>query len=132
MTPKRSAAKIRVLVVDDSAQMVRLLSTFLETLAGIEVVGTASDGIGALQQAESLSPDLILMDLQMPRLGGLEATRQLRKQFPAIRVIIVTSHDTEEARKASLAAGANAYVAKDRLKRDLTVEISHLFGATGP
>jgi two-component system response regulator DesR len=122
--------KLRAVIVDDSAQMVLYLGALLGTMQGVEVVGTATDGSNALLQVEALRPDLVLMDLQMPGMDGLEATRRLRERFPAIAVLVVTGLDTAEARRESLKAGAVGFVSKHRLKQELSAEIARLTGSS--
>ncbi len=119
--------RIQILVVDDSPLALQTTCSFLETQPTIEIVGTARDGRQALEQVETLRPDLVLMDIQMPEMNGLEATRQLRSHSPGTRVILVTSHDTQEARSAALASGAHGFVPKDRLHKELAAEIRRFF-----
>jgi two-component system, NarL family, response regulator LiaR len=104
---------IRVLIVDDHAVVREGLRTFLELQDGIEVVGEASDGSEALEQAEQLEPDVVLMDLVMPRLDGVGAMRQLRERSPQIRVIVLTSFLDDDRLLPAIQAGAAGYLLKD-------------------
>jgi DNA-binding NarL/FixJ family response regulator len=104
---------IRVLIVDDHAVVREGLRTFLELQDGIEVVGEASDGTEALEQAEQLEPDVVLMDLVMPRLDGVGAMRQLRERSPQIRVIVLTSFLDDDRLLPAIQAGASGYLLKD-------------------
>lgn len=105
--------KIRVLIVDDH-QVVRYgLRTFLELQEDIELVGEAGDGISALELVKSLSPDVVLMDLVMPRLDGVEATRQVKATNPGIKVIVLTSFTEDEKVFPAIQAGASSYMLKD-------------------
>jgi NarL family two-component system response regulator LiaR len=104
---------IRVLIVDDHAVVREGLRTFLELQDGIEVVGEASDGTEALEQAEQLEPDVVLMDLVMPRLDGVGAMRQLRERSPQIRVIVLTSFLDDDRLLPAIQAGAAGYLLKD-------------------
>ena len=104
---------IRVLIVDDHAVVREGLRTFLELQDGIEVVGEASDGTEALAQAEQLEPDVVLMDLVMPRLDGVGAMRQLRERSPQIRVIVLTSFLDDDRLLPAIQAGAAGYLLKD-------------------
>jgi DNA-binding NarL/FixJ family response regulator len=104
---------IRVLIVDDHAVVREGLRTFLELQDGIEVVGEAGDGAAALDQAAALSPDVILMDLVMPRLDGVAAMRKLRERSPASRVIVLTSFLDDSRLMPALQAGAAGYLLKD-------------------
>ena len=104
---------IRVLIVDDHAVVREGLRTFLELQDGIEVVGEAADGLQALDQAAALAPDVILMDLVMPRLDGVAAMRKLRERSPASRVIVLTSFLDDSRLMPALQAGAAGYLLKD-------------------
>lgn len=104
---------IRVLIVDDHAVIREGLRTFLELQDGIEVVGEAGDGTEALEQAEQLEPDVVLMDLVMPRLDGVGAMRQLRERSPEMRVIVLTSFLDDDRLLPAIQAGAAGYLLKD-------------------
>ncbi len=104
---------IRVLVVDDHAVVREGLRTFLELQDGIEVVGEAADGEQAVAQATQLEPDVILMDLVMPRLDGIGAMRELRARSTPSRVIVLTSFLDDERLMPALQAGAAGYLLKD-------------------
>ena len=121
---------IRTLLVDDSAVHLLFVRDLLDTQGLVQVVGTATNGSEALNQAGLLAPDLVLMDLQMPCMDGLEATSLLRRQRPDTRIIIMTSAETTTARAAANAHGAHGFVAKDRIHDDLMAEISRVFRLT--
>jgi DNA-binding NarL/FixJ family response regulator len=104
---------IGVLVVDDHAVVREGLRTFLELQDGIAVVGEAGDGEEAVRQAEALRPDVVLMDLVMPRLDGVGAMRELRRRLPAIRVIVLTSFAEDERLLPAIQAGAAGYLLKN-------------------
>ncbi len=105
-------ADIRVLIVDDVEQVRQDLSTFL-TLAGtIEIVGEASNGLEALRLAESLCPQVVLMDIEMPIMDGYEAARQIKTNHPACRVIALTIHAGEAERQNALRVGMDDVIAK--------------------
>jgi NarL family two-component system response regulator LiaR len=104
---------IRVLLVDDHAVVREGLRTFLELQDGIEVVGEAGDGAEGVAAAERLRPDVILMDLVMPRLDGVGAMRELRRRLPSARVIVLTSFTDEEKLLPALQAGAAGYLLKN-------------------
>lgn len=109
---------IRVLVVDDQRLMRDGIASLLGIQAGIEVVGTASNGQEAVEQALALVPDMILMDIRMPVMDGVEATRQVRKSLPRCQVLALTTFDDEESVMAVLRAGAG-YLLKDIPAPDL-------------
>jgi DNA-binding NarL/FixJ family response regulator len=104
---------VRVLLVDDQALFREALATLLGVRADIEVVGEAGDGDEALRRAADLAPDVVLMDLRMPVLDGIAATRRLRAEQPDVRVIALTTFDDDEEVFAALRAGAVGYLLKD-------------------
>ncbi len=118
---------IRILLVDDHAQFVAALARFFSSDPGIQVVGQVNSGFEALQRIAELSPDLVVLDLSMPGLNGLEVTRTL-KSFPnPPRVIILTMYDVPQYREAARAAGADAFVSKRRFGTELLPGIRALF-----
>jgi DNA-binding NarL/FixJ family response regulator len=104
---------IRVLVADDQRVVREGLGTLLGLIAGIEVVGTAADGNEALILASQLRPDVVLMDLRMPRCDGVEATRRIRDEYPSTRVVVLTTYADDESIFGALQAGARGYLTKD-------------------
>jgi DNA-binding NarL/FixJ family response regulator len=104
---------IRVLIADDHAVVRQGLRTFLDLQDDVEVVGEAADGVEAVAAAEAAAPDVILLDLVMPELGGVGALRRLREAVPAARVIVLTSFGEDERLFAALRAGAAGYLLKD-------------------
>ena len=104
---------VRVLVVDDQALFREALGTLLDARPEVEVVGEAGDGHQALERAAALAPDVVLMDLHMPVLDGIGATRRLRVEQPGIRVLALTTFDDDEDVFAALRAGALGYLLKD-------------------
>jgi DNA-binding NarL/FixJ family response regulator len=111
MTP--SGRAVRVLLVDDQPLFREALGVLLGARGGIEVVGEAGDGADALRQVVRLSPDVVLMDLRMPVLDGIAATRRLRAEHPHVRVLALTTFDGDEEVFAALRAGALGYLLKD-------------------
>jgi two-component system, NarL family, response regulator LiaR len=107
------ADTIGVLVVDDHAVVREGLRTFLALQDGIDVVGEAADGEEAVRQAEALRPDVVLMDLVMPRLDGVGAMRELRRRLPSTRVIVLTSFAEDERLLPAIQAGAAGYLLKN-------------------
>jgi len=104
---------IRVLLVDDQEIVRQGLATILKYAPGIEVVGQAGDGMEAVAQAQSVQPDVVLMDLKMPRLGGIPATRRICTELPDTQVIILTTYDTDDLVFEGIKAGAKGYLLKD-------------------
>ncbi len=120
---RSSSGRIRVLIVDDHAVLRQALRLLLEVHQEIEVVGDASNGREALEAAEKLSPDVILMDMVMPGLNGLEATRQIRRRAPKTKVLILTGYMEDEQIVAALRAGASGYVVKKSDAAELVLGI---------
>jgi NarL family two-component system response regulator LiaR len=110
---------IRVLVVDDHAVVREGLRSFLELQDGIEVVGEAADGKEALELARRVGPDVVLMDLVMPNVDGLEAMRRLRQSAPTARVIVLTSFLDEDHLLPAMRAGAAGYLLKNAQPQEL-------------
>ena len=104
--------KIRVLIVDDHTLVRAGIRSLLALVENIEVIGEASDGKEALSKVERLKPDVVLMDLAMPIMGGLEATRRLRRDFPGIKVLALTQYDDSEYVIPVIEAGASGFVTK--------------------
>jgi DNA-binding NarL/FixJ family response regulator len=107
------ADPIRVLIVDDHSVVREGLRAFLELQAGLEVVGEAADGEEAIEAGARLRPDVILMDLVMPQLGGVAAMRRLREQVPGARIIVLTSFLDDDKLLPALRAGAAGYLLKN-------------------
>jgi DNA-binding NarL/FixJ family response regulator len=110
-----SMPTIRVLTVDDHPLIRAGLSAFLRTEAGIEVIAEASNGEEAIERYRDLRPDIVLMDLSMPVMDGLSATRAIIDEFPEGRVIVLTTYDGDEDIHRALEAGARGYLVKDML-----------------
>jgi DNA-binding NarL/FixJ family response regulator len=104
--------KIKVLVADDHTLVRQGIRSLLALTADIEIVGEAADGRQAIEKVRQLAPDVVLMDLAMPKMGGLEATRRIRKEFPATKVIAVTQYDDSEYVVPVIEAGARGFVTK--------------------
>ena len=106
-------ADITVLIVDDQPLMLHALKTFIENEDGVSVAGTAEDGEAAVEAAKALEPDLVLMDIKMPRLNGIEATRKIVSEIPGTRVLALTTFSTLDYVVPALRAGAAGYLVKD-------------------
>lgn len=109
----RQGGAIKVLVVDDHTVVRDGLCSLLNAQEDIKVVGVAADGREALKEAERLHPDVVLMDVAMPRLNGIEATRRFRKVLPSIKVLILSMHQSGEYVHRALEAGAWGYLLKE-------------------
>ena len=114
---------VRILVVDDHSAVRHGLKTLLGGYPGWEVIDEAEDGIEAVDKANSLKPDVILLDVSMPRMDGLEACRRIRKSAPGSEVLIVTQHDSAQMMHEARSAGARGYVVKANVARDLPAAV---------
>jgi len=108
-----AARPIRIVVADDQALFRKALAGLLSQDPRLEVIGQAGDGLTAVQLALELNPDVILMDIRMPGIDGIEATRRILAERPAVQILMLTSFETDRHILHSLQAGANAYVLKD-------------------
>ena len=118
---------IRVLVADDSPTALRSVCDYLEFAGGFEIVGTASDGMNAVQLTSLKKPDLVLLDLSMPRVNGLEAAQQIRLSSPDLRVIIFSELNGLSLGDECRRHGADGFVPKSLLPEGLLMEIQRLF-----
>jgi DNA-binding NarL/FixJ family response regulator len=107
------AERVRVLIVDDHALFRRGLMLVLESEEGIDVVGEAEDGDEAIARAEQLAPDVVLMDVRMPKVSGIEATRRLAETMPSCKIIMLTVSDEEDDLYEAIKAGATGYLLKE-------------------
>jgi DNA-binding NarL/FixJ family response regulator len=116
---KRRVMAIRILLADDHPIVRQGLKTLLEGQSGWEVVGEASDGLEALDKADRLQPDVLVLDVTMPGMNGLETCRLLRQRAPEVEILFVTQHDSPQMMREALDAGARGYVVKSNAARDL-------------
>jgi len=116
-------APIRVMIVDDHGMVRRGLAAYLRNETDIELVGEARDGAEAVEMCEETQPDVILMDLVMPEMGGVAATRAIRKRWPQVQIIALTSFQEKERVQDALQAGAISYLLKNVSGDDLAAAI---------
>jgi DNA-binding NarL/FixJ family response regulator len=124
---ERTVSVIRVLLAEDHTLVRKGLRALLDDEMGIDVVGEAQDGREAVEMAEQLRPDIVLMDITMPALNGLEATRQIKAQSPDARVLVLTRHANEEYIYQVLRAGASGYVVKQAAPAELVMAIQAVY-----
>ena len=115
-----------VLIVEDHTLIREGLRSLLSSHPGLEVIGEAGDGREAIRQVEKLSPVLVLMDLSMPRMGGVEAIGQIKKRWPQMKILALTVNDSEEFVLAALQAGADGYILKDSSHAELIQAIRNV------
>ncbi|MEV6173851.1 response regulator transcription factor [Streptomyces sp. NPDC051954] len=113
MTEETEVGPARVVVADDQTVVREGIVMLLGLLPGIEVVGAAGDGEEAVRLVAELAPDVVLMDLRMPRCDGVEATRRIRKEYPGTQVVVLTTYADDESMFPALRAGARGYLTKD-------------------
>ncbi len=111
--------RIRVLLADDHTILREGIRSLLEDEPDMQVIGEAEDGMQAVKLTGQLEPDVVIMDIAMPLLNGLEATRQIRRNYPNVKVLILTMHENEEYIRQVLASGAMGYILKDAAAREL-------------
>jgi DNA-binding NarL/FixJ family response regulator len=110
---------IRLLICDDQAIVCEGLRAMLEPVWQIEVVGVANNGVEVIELTRTTQPDLVLMDLKMPRMNGIQATKAIREQFPDVRILVLTTYDDDEWVLDAIRYGAAGYVLKDTPQEDL-------------
>ena len=121
-----TGAKLRILIAEDQALVRRGTSVLLSMEPDMEVVGQACDGIEAVAMARELRPDIVLMDLHMPRLGGVAATREITRDLPGTQVLVLTTLNDDETVFEAVRAGAHGYLLKDVTEQELLETIRAL------
>ena len=119
---------LRIVLAEDHTILREGLRALLSVDPAFEIIGEAQDGREAVRCVEKLEPDLLLMDLSMPRMSGMDAIREIKKRYPDIKIIALTVHKTEEYLLATLQAGADGYVLKDATHDELVLAIKNVMG----
>jgi DNA-binding NarL/FixJ family response regulator len=120
------AKSARLLIVDDHEIFRRGLRALLEPCSEWQICGEAVDGMDAVEQCKNLKPDIVVLDVSMPRLNGLEAARLIRKEKPEPQIVMITQHDSPQIRSAALEAGARAFVTKSAVGSELVSALRNL------
>jgi len=120
---------IKVLIVDDNAKFKKSVKNLLSNEQDIEVIGEAREGKEAILKTKELKPDIVLMDVRMPKMGGIEATRRISRIMPETKIIILTIYDIDEYRDAATNSGAVAFVLKKFMRDNLIQTIRGAFGS---
>jgi DNA-binding NarL/FixJ family response regulator len=118
--------KVRLLIVDDNESVRNGIRMFLELHEGFTVCGEASDGLEGIKRAFELKPDVVLLDLSMPNLDGMEATHLIREGSPLTEIVIVTSHESLEAARLAATVGASGFVTKSLIPSNLIPMINEV------
>ena len=118
--------KIKIVLAEDHTILREELKALLSADPKFEIIGEAEDGREAVRCVEKVNPDLILMDLSMPRMSGMEAIREIKKRYPGTKVIALTVHKTEEYLHTTLQAGADGYILKDATHAELVLAIKNV------
>jgi len=119
--------KRRIVIAEDHTILREGLRMLLNSNPDVEVVGEAEDGLEAVRATDTMKPDLVLMDLSMPRMNGMGAIQEIKKLCPETKILVLTVHKTEEYILATLKAGADGYVLKDATHRELMLAIDCVF-----
>ncbi len=123
---------VRILIVDDHELVRRGVRSILVTRPEWEICGEAADGSDAIEKARELKPDVVLLDITMPLMNGLDAARIIRRDVPQAKVIILSQYEGAEMRARALEAGAQAYVSKSDASRQLLIAIDSLISNRNP
>jgi len=126
--PKYRGFMIRILIADDSPHILDSLSTLVAAQPDFELVGTATDGLEAVEKAHRLMPHVVIMDAQMPHLDGVEATRRIKQECPEVKILFFSVF--MEYLEASIAAGSDSYLTKDCEVEELFAEIRRIASDT--
>lgn len=117
------SATVRIVIADDHEIFRRGLRSLLESHSDWQVCGEAVDGREAIEKVRELKPDVVVLDVTMPQVNGLEAAREIRRIVPESKVVILSQHEPALMRQSALAAGAGAYVTKSEVSRELMIAI---------
>lgn len=111
--------KINLFIVDDSQGLRKLIKEILDKESDFKILGEAEDGVEAVEKIRSTKPDLVLMDIWMPKMNGLAAARQLKKDLPELKILVLTIFDSPEYREAAKKSGVNGFLKKSSIIKEL-------------
>jgi DNA-binding NarL/FixJ family response regulator len=131
MNEDEGVRRARLLIVDDHDLIRESTQLMLEGEPDLEVVGEAVNGLHALELCRQLRPDLVLMDVRMPEMDGLTATREIKKEMPTISVLLVSAYESEDYRREAASAGATDYILKDAERYQLLEAVHAALGERG-
>jgi DNA-binding NarL/FixJ family response regulator len=123
-----ATSSLRVLVVDDFEAFRRVVASIIQKQPELQIICEASDGLEAVQRAEELQPDLILLDIGLPNLNGIEAASRMRLVAPGARIVFLTQNSDKEIVAAALRTGAHGYVLKEDAGRELLIGVAGVLG----
>jgi DNA-binding NarL/FixJ family response regulator len=119
----RTSMAVRILIVDDHPVVRHGLKSLLGDQPGWEVIGEAADGAEALDKTDILNPDVILLDVTMPNMNGLEACRKIHARAPQCEILVITQHDSRQMLREAMSCGARGYIVKSNAARDLLAAV---------
>ena len=132
MDNEEGGSSVRLLIADDHALVRSGLRSLLRREPGFEIAGEAEDGREAVELCRGLRPDLVLMDMRMPRMDGLEATRAIKREHPETKILMVTMHDDQDYMLEAVKAGAAGYVLKDAPREELIAAVRRVMYGRSP
>jgi DNA-binding NarL/FixJ family response regulator len=119
--------RFTTLIVDDDEFVVKSMPSFLARIPSVDVIGTARDGMDALEKLKTGQPDVVLMDVRMPRMGGIEATEHILKKYPGVRVVLMSGFDDNGMREECREAGAHGFMAKLNVTMEFPILLREIF-----
>ncbi len=119
--------KIRTIVVDDTDVVLDVICALLESTGPVEIVGRATNGIEALEMVSALSPDLVVMDINMPKLDGIQAARLLAQHYPDLKVVLMSANDSPKVREQCRETGVHGFASKITFRQDFMLALNGLF-----